>query len=200
MRPLRPPRDEEEPTGGGGAPPPPPPIRHLDINIIRVGFEDFTAEDDAELANAIQVTRAIYARVRLNLRTVTFWRISVSEAAEHAIIDSAAEAEDLTWDWTVPNDALDVFVVRVMNDADGWSAVDGSCDKNSKGMTGSVVSLNGDAANSANTLAHEVGHYLGLEHIPDDGNIVGNNGSSDAFTGIHAWQGVVMRRHCFVRA
>lgn len=168
--------------------------------MICVGFEDFTAADVANMNNAIQVTRTIYATVRLNVRNVSFWQISVAEAGSHTVIDSQSEAEDLTSDWTVGNDSLDVFVVRAMNGADGWSAVDGSCDKSSKGMTGSVVSLNGSASNIANTLAHEVGHYLGLEHVPDSGNFIGGGGSSNSFTGIFGWQGTIMRRHCFVRS
>lgn len=91
-------------------------------------------------------------------------------------IDSNAEARDLTDDWTVANNAPDLFVVRVTNGADGWAPVIGPCNKNAKGMTGAVVSLNGSAANSGDTFAHEMGHYLGLSHIPD-------NGTSSATTG-----------------
>ena len=169
MHQIRQPNGGEEPNGGGGngGPPPPPPIRHLDLNMICVGFEDFTATDMANMNNAIQVTRTIYSNVRLNVRNVSFWQISLSDAGANAVIDSQAEAEDLTWDWTVPNDSLDVFVVRVMNGADGWSAVNGSCDKNAKGMTGSVGALNGSTSNIANTLAHEVGHYLGVDVTKD---------------------------------
>lgn len=199
MHRIRLPNGGEEPNGGNGGPPPPPPIRHLDLNIICVGFEAFTATDMANINNAIQVTRTIYGNVRLNVRNVSFWQISLNDAGANAVIDSQAEAEDLTWDWTVANDSLDVFVVRVMNGADGWSAIDGSCDKDSKGMTGSVVSLNGSASNIANTLAHEVGHYLGLNHVPDTGNFIGGDGASNSFTGIFTWQGSIMRRHCFVR-
>jgi hypothetical protein len=199
MRPIRPPNGDDEPTGGGGGTPAPLPVRQLDLNIIRVGIEDFTAADMADIDNAINVTRLMYAKVRINVRNVSFWNISLSEAGANAIIDSQAEAEDLTWDWTVPNDAHDVFVVRVMVDADGWSAIDGSCDKNVKGMTGSVVSLNGTRNNTANTFAHEIGHYLGLDHIPDPGNFIGGDGKSDSFAGIQAWQGAIMRRHCFVK-
>jgi hypothetical protein len=65
-------------------------------------------------------------------------------------------------------------------------------------MTGCVVSLNGDYANSGNTFAHELGHYLGLNHIADPANFIGNNGSSNSNTDILAWQGDIMKTHCFV--
>jgi Metallo-peptidase family M12B Reprolysin-like len=201
MHQIRQPNGGPEPNGGGGGgPAPPPPVRHLDLNIICVGFEDFTATDMANINNAVQVTRSIYSVVRLNVRDVSYWQISLSDAGAHATVDSSSEAEDLTWAWTVANDSLDVFVVRVMNGADGWSAVKGSCDKNTKGFTGSVVSLNGSSSNIANTLAHEVGHYLGLDHVPDSGNFIGGSGDSNSFTGIFAWQGTIMRGHCFVRS
>ena len=175
------------------------PTHRIDVNVIRVGSDNWTAADIAELNGALAGAAAIFAKVRLELREVGRFVITAAEAGANEVIDSEAEAEDLTSDWTVANNALDLFVVRVMNGADGWSAVNGSCDKNSKGMTGSVVSLNGSLANSSNTFAHEIGHYLGLEHIPDNGNFIGNNGSSDSFTGIYDWQGDTMKRHCFVR-
>jgi hypothetical protein len=147
----------------------------------------------------IAITRGIYAQVSLGIIRTDFFQISRADAGAAAVIDSESEASQLTSDWTVQNSAVDVFIVRAMNGADGWSPVGGSCDKNAKGMTGSVVSLNGSSANSGNTLAHEVGHYLGLNHIPDSGNFIGGNGASNSFTGIFAWQGDIMKRHCFVR-
>ena len=178
----------------------PPPLTHrIEVNVIRVGSDNFTAADLQETNDALTGAAAIFAQVGLELRVVGRFIITAAQAGANEVIDSEAEASDLTSDWTVQNDALDLFVVRVMNGADGWSAVNGSCDKNSKGMTGSVVSLNGPLANSANTFAHEIGHYLGLSHIPDNGNFIGNNGGSNSFTGIFDWQGDTMKRHCFVK-
>jgi hypothetical protein len=170
----------------------------LDANIILVGVENFTAVNQTKVGNSLQRARDIYAKVGLQIRTVTWWSISAAEAGANETIDSEAEASDLTSDWTVPNHALDLFVVRAMNGADGWSAVNGSCDKDSKGMTGSVVSLNGSTANSGNTFAHEMGHYLGLSHIAETGNFIGGDGASNSWTGIHEWQGDQMAKHCFV--
>ena len=192
-----PPPDIElpEPEGDGST----PAVQSLDINIIRVGVENFTSNDELEISNAINITRSIFSNVQINLRTVSNFQISLSDAGSNAVIDNESEAKDVTNDWSVDNDALDVFVVRAMTDADGRSPVDGNCDKDvNKEMTGSVVSLNGDSANVGNTLAHEIGHYLGLDHVPDSGNFIGGNGSSDSWTGIFAWQGNIMRTHCFV--
>jgi hypothetical protein len=178
------------------------PFTHrVEVNVILVGHDQFTAADHTETNSALDIARGVYAKVGIEIREVGRFGITAAQAGANLTVDSLAEARDLTDDWTVDNGAADVFVVRVMNGADGWSAVNGPCDKDAKGsMTGSVVSLNGDAANSGNTFAHELGHYLGLNHIPDSGNFIGNNGSSNSFTGIHAWQGDAMKRHCFVRA
>jgi hypothetical protein len=179
---------------------PPGPTHRVDVNVILVGHDVFTAADRAETDAALRIAHDIFAKVRLDLREAGRYGITAAEAGANLTIDNGSEASDLTSDWTVPNNALDLFVVRVMNGADGWSAVNGSCDKDAKGMTGSVVSLNGSSANSGNTFAHEIGHYLGLSHIPDNGNFIGNGGSSNSFTGIYDWQGTVMKRHCFVTA
>ena len=175
-----------------------PQLPTVDINLIAVGRDHFSNADLDQMLNSLTGTRQIYAQVGLNIGNVRRFRIEASQAGVLEIIDSLAEADQLTDDWTVGNHALDVFVVRSMNGADGWSAVGGSCDKNAKGMSGSVVSLNGSLANSANTFAHEMGHYLGLDHIAAADNFIGNNGSSNSNTNIFDWQGNTMKSHCFV--
>jgi hypothetical protein len=173
--------------------------KYLSVNVILVGDDGFSPNDLQQVRDSLGILRQIYAQVSIGIDNVAWYGISSADAGSLAVIDSESEAEDLTDDWTVSNNALDLFVVRSMTDADGRSAVDGSCDKDSsKGMTGSVVSLNGDAANSGNTFAHEIGHYLGLNHISDSGNFIGGDGSSDSWTGIYAWQGNIMKKHCFM--
>ncbi len=171
----------------------------LGINIIKVGLEDFTDTNNNEIENAIQFAREIYDDVDIGIRRVLWWHITNAQAGSHRTIDSVGEARDLTHDWTVNNSFLDVFVVRNMNGADGWSAVDGDPDKDAKNMTGSVVSLNGSFNNSGNTMAHEIAHYLGLEHVSSNTNFIGGNGSSNSNTGISSGQGNTMKQHGYVR-
>ncbi len=174
--------------------------RHYHVNVIRVAPEDMASGSVRQICYSLQVTREIFGSVGLGLGRIEWYHISATEAGSHAVIDSEGEAEDLTDDWTVPNSALDLFVVRQINGADGWSAVDGSCDKDSKGMTGSVVELYpGNDPYAANGFAHEMGHYLGLDHVADTGNFIGGNGASDSWTGIFNWQGDDMKGHCFTR-
>lgn len=175
----------------------------LAINLILVGTESFTTADRQEIAAALDIMREIYSRVDILVERVGWFGINNADAGGFVTIDSKAEAKNLTESWAVPNDSLDVFVVRSMTyGADGVSPVNGTCNKNAEGWTGAVVSLNGDAANSGNTFAHEVGHYLSLNHVPDTGNFVGSttdtNGASDSWTGIFDWQGNAMKGHCFI--
>ena len=78
--------------------------------------------------------------------------------------------------------------------------MNGSCNKNDNSygsMSGSVASLNGSTAESGVVFAHEMGHYLGLDHNADAGNFMSPIAWPTA-TGIHQWQGDVMKRHCNV--
>jgi len=179
--------------------------KHFHVNVIRVAPEDFPAGSTQQICYSLQVTREIFGSVGLGIGRVLWWEISKDQAGSKAVIDSGGEGEDLTEDWTVPNDGLDLFVVRLINGAEGWSAVKGPCDKNDKGWTGSIVELylnptdSRDDDYAANGFAHEMGHYLGLKHIPDSGNFIGGNGSSNSWTGIKESQGRTMKRHCLVR-
>jgi hypothetical protein len=62
-----------------------------------------------------------------------------------------------------------------------------------------VIDIEGDSSYFGNSLAHEMGHYMGLDHVSDPDNFIGNNGDSDSKTGITVAQGNTMKGHCFVR-
>lgn len=171
----------------------------FNINAILVGDENFTWDDWRKTQYSIQFMRDIFSQVDLCVRKIRWQAIHAADAGGYVTINSSAEAHDLTDDWNGPNgNYLDVFVVRSMTHADGVSAVDGPCSKDDKDeMTGSVVSLNGSDDNSGNTFAHEIGHYFSLPHVSDPNNFIGNNGASDANTGITSSQGNKMKNHCY---
>jgi len=175
------------------------------INIIRVGEENFTAAQKQKIIDGIRVVRSIYEQVDFTIgEPVDFWFITVAQAGGHLTIDDGGEAKDLTEEWTVRNDKMDVFISLDIKGAAGWSPVGGSCDKDASGeQTGSVVDIEGDNAYFGNSLAHEMGHYLGLDHDDDPNNFIGStsdrNGDSDSSTGIKVSQYETMKKHCFVR-
>lgn len=170
----------------------------VNINVIFVGVELFSTADRIEVNDAIQRTRSIYSTVGLTVNEVRFFQIPLASARGREHIDSDSEAEALTDEWTVSNHALDLFFVRTYaGTAVGLSRVDGPCDKNAKGMDGSVVAIEGSSDTTGLATAHELAHYLGLSHDSAPGNLMlpsttGNLGL------LRADQGNNMKDHCFV--
>jgi hypothetical protein len=168
----------------------------INLNIIRVGSENFTAADETTINTAISTMKTIYATVGFSIPVVENWVIGLAQANGRDVIDNDDEAETLTDEWTVPNRSVDVFFVKLYVGAvAGLSPVGGPCDKDAKGMDGSVVEMNGSI--TGQILAHEVGHYLGLSHVTGDStNLMFPNVPNGAV--LTAGQGDIMLRHCFV--
>ncbi len=173
--------------------------RHVHMNFIRVGSDQFTNNDLAEMDAALQFARDNWAQVNLGVARIEHFVISTAEAGGAENIDNDDEAEELTNDWTVPNSALDIFwVLTYAGSTIGLSRVDGPCDKDAKGMDGSVVAIEGAVTTTGFVLAHEAGHYLGLSHSSSSGNLmfgtVPNGGN------LTSGQGSNMRDHCFTKS
>jgi len=168
------------------------------LNLIRVGGEQFTAADEQTITNALLRTRAIYATVGFFVYRVENYAIPNADAGGFSFIDQDSEAEFLTGYWTVPNNAIDVFLVKgYAGPVGGLSPTPGSCDKNLSwpNMTGVVVELVGEPTSIA--LPHEVGHYLGLSH--EFGNPLNLMYTEAPNGGLLTFgQGVIVRAHCFI--
>ena len=77
----------------------------------------------------------------------------------------------------------------------GRSDVNG-CNKDGPGIDGSVVAIESDVADTTGfVLAHEAGHYLGLRHRGDPGNLMFRNVPNGG--NLTSRQGADMRDHCF---
>lgn len=173
--------------------------RHIHLNCIRVGSDQFTANDLAEIDSAVEFTRNNFAQINIGIGRVKHYIITTAEANGRDNINSDSEAESLTDEWTVDNDAYDVFFVLTYSGTTiGLSRVDGPCDKDAKGMDGSVVAIEGSVNTTGFVLAHEVGHYMGLDHNSSNNNLmfasVPNGGN------LNSAQGSTMRGHCFVKS
>jgi hypothetical protein len=168
----------------------------ISVNLIRVGSDEFTPADVTTISNAVGVLRSIYATAGLTLRRVVHYGIPTAQASGRDVINNVGEAETLTDEWTVPNNAVDVFLVRLyVGTVGGLSPVNGPCDKNAMGMDGVVVELSGGT--TGQVLAHEVGHYLGLDHVTGDSTnlmfpSVPNGGT------LTAAQASTVKSHCFI--
>jgi len=141
----------------------------ININVIRVGYDALpaaTADDDLEkLDYAVYKCRNIFRQVSVGVARVQHWFIDQADANGRDDIGSADEQEALADEWTVPNDGIDAFVVRTISATFiGRSPIDGACDKDDKddGLLGGDSTRGYDGL--ARTFAHEIGHYLTLEH------------------------------------
>lgn len=186
----------------------------INVTIFMVGLDPDDATnstidvDDYTLVQyAIQVCRDIYAQAGLGIRKL-YWRyITPGAAGGYIDIDTPAEATDLTEDFTGPaSDSQDLFFVRSITGAAGWSNVDGPCDKDAKDeRTGSVCELNQPSRFTGVLVAHEMGHYLGLGSGPNINNMMGSDVDGDGIdtignqsTNITSAQASTMRSHCSV--
>jgi hypothetical protein len=192
--------------------------KHFHLNVIRVGVENFTKAHEREIDEAVRRTRQIFAQptVRLGVARVKRFYISEEQANEELNIYGSTfsptddNAKEITDEFSADGYAVDVFVMLLWDLFDGGtlgrSDTDGSCDKdyNLFHMSGCVVSIETAPARTARTLAHELGHYLGLSH--EDGEDAPNNlmtpggEAADEAQSVEltAEQGEDVRDHCFV--
>ena len=173
--------------------------RHVHMNFIRVGSDQFTESDLAEIDAALQAIRDLYAPINLGVGRIEHYAISTADANGAENIDDNDEAVELTNDWTVDNSALDIFfVLTYATSTIGYSRVDGPCDKDAKGMDGSVVAIEGSVNTTGFVLAHEAGHYLGLSHSSSANNLM--FGTFPNGGALSSAQGSDMRDHCFAKS
>jgi hypothetical protein len=142
------------------------------VNVIRVGSDLFSASDNDEVDYSIYRMRNIYAAIGIGIGRVKHYFITSADANGLDSPTKDKDLKDLTQIYSVPTDGIDLFIVNNMNIVDknnnvtlGRSAVGGPCgDKDPVfGLSGSTCGLFGSEQTSR-TAAHEIGHYLSLQH------------------------------------
>ena len=170
--------------------------KHIHLNLIRTA--SFDVSQQKEIDFGLQLMRNIYATVNMGIGRIQRFLIPPG----HEVIDGDSGHYDLWNEFSVPNAGIDVFLVRVISGSPlGGSRTPGSCDKDSKNDSGCTIAVedssDGLGLTLGQTIAHEVGHYLGLEHedeLPD--NLMfpsAPNGGK-----LYGGQGGVMVLHCSV--
>jgi len=181
---------------------------HFHLNVIAVGVDQFTDADDIEVDYSIFKLRNIYDQVSLGVGRILHWGVSTADADGLDSPTTEDELEEISERMHAPNDGIDLSVPHNLNvPSDGGmvlgkSAVDGPCqDKDDKGMDGSVVGLFG-SEQTARSLAHELGHYLTLEHRNSEPkNLMCQSGLASSIRNsveLTSGQGGDMRDHCMV--
>jgi hypothetical protein len=180
------------------------------LNVTRVGAESFTTQEYADLYDAVDVTRLVYESRDLTLN-VDRRHITTAQAGGFTVITSEGEARDLFEQWSGPNnDFIDVFVTTISGTTfDGLAGDIPGPTSHGGRESGVVVNKSGYIDGSGTRrldipylgmlIGHEVGHYLGLSHVGDAGNLMlSNSGASDTALNYNP-QYRTMIRHGWVR-
>jgi hypothetical protein len=160
------------------------------VNIIKVGNFDF--QEGVDLYHAVDVTRQIYERRDITFRAIFRWMIHNANAGGYTVINSEQEVHDLFQDWSVQNDSIDIFVCQdfvgtsfdgLAGDIPGPASKGGSNDgvaADKTGFTDASEVKRLDIRYLGMLIGHELGHYLGLPHINETGNLMlSNSGTND---------------------
>jgi hypothetical protein len=161
------------------------------LNITRVDAEGWTNQERQDLIDATLTTRTIYER-RDVTHDIDRRLIHSADSGGFGVITSESEARDLFEQWSGPGNNIDVFVVHdiVGTGFDGLAGDIPGPTSHSGRSSGVVVSKSGfvdgtgqrrlDAAYLGMLIGHEVGHYLGLVHVGEAGNLMlSNSGTND---------------------
>jgi hypothetical protein len=162
------------------------------LNITRVGAESFTSQEYNDLYAAVDVTRTIYERRDVTL-SVDRRYITNAQTGGFTVITSESEARDLFEQWSGPdNGFIDVFVAPAISGTgfDGLAGDIPGPTSHAGRESGVVVARSGFVDGSGTRhlnipylgmlIGHEVGHYLGLSHVSDAGNLMlSNSGATD---------------------
>ena len=161
------------------------------LNIIRVDAELWTNQERQDLINATLTTRTIYER-RDVTHDIDRWLIEHARAGGFGVINSESEARDLFEQWSASGSSIDVFVVHniVGTGFDGLAGDIPGPTSHSGRESGVVASKSGFVDGSGQKrlhvaylgmlIGHEVGHYLGLSHTGETGNLMlSSSGETD---------------------
>lgn len=140
---------------------------HFHINLIRLGgAASFPPAQQAMLDRAVIRAREIWQAVGVTIGRVQWFDDNV---AANAVLNSETEMERVTQRLSVSNNGVDCFMALDMTFADGFAPVTGPTLKGASIKDGLAVDCSRGAApigqlSIGRTLAHELGHYFGLDH------------------------------------
>lgn len=165
----------------------------LDLNIYCVtpDLGAASAASNGRLQDALVELRRIYATVGITIGDIQYWDVTTTQRSLYAVIDTADEADselDQLFEVSAgqTNNALNVFIVDRIDAMSGRETgitlgiaggIPGAGYVHGTNHSGVAVSFsselfgNGGEASIriAQTMAHEIGHFLGLFHNSEAG-------------------------------
>lgn len=149
--------------------------RHIHVDIIAVGWWNEFSDTDSDtgrekLDYAVYRTRNIYDQVNLGVGRVDYFVLDQDEAGGADDIDDRDEAEDLIDDWNAGlGNAIDCFVPRTIS-----ASFIGVAPSKHDGVIAAAIDAGGSVSMNfdgfSRTFAHEIGHFLDLNHNHDGGD------------------------------
>jgi hypothetical protein len=160
-------------------------LPHFHVNLVRIGSDQFTTSDKDELDLSIITIRSIYGAQGFGVARIEHWGVATSDAGGLDTPTTKGDLKQITQNWTIDNDGIDVFIPHNFSVPSGpgillgYSAIGGTCSNKDKttGLSGATGGLWGTLcgafqgsalAQTGRVLAHEMGHYLGLFHQNGD--------------------------------
>lgn len=167
--------------------------KHVHLNLVRTS--PLADIGGGRMDEALHRARIIHRQAGLGIGRVLRFEI-VNSGFE---IISKESKNDL-WDRaSIDNDGIDVFVAELVEGMEsGWSPTPGSCDKGDDESGIALGFVDNDTSEVlGQALAHELGHYLGLDHVKvTPSNLMYWLIPNEAV--LTPDQAAIMRDHCFV--
>lgn len=166
--------------------------KHIHLNLIRTAALPATSLPTID--GGLQFMRDVYATVGIGVGRIL--RFHTPFGGYEIIVDDDV-AKDLFDSCSVNNDGIDVFLcLSIVGPSVGKTPTPGSCDKDGKD-SGSIIGVLDSGSLIGLTFAHEVGHYLGLEHDTNPANLMFPGAPNGAQ--LSGGQGGAMKSHCMMR-
>jgi hypothetical protein len=149
---------------------------YFNLNAIRVGTDIISESfvnpgDEQNVDCAVQLAREIFAARGIGIgRFERGWHVPLQWLTGYEVIDDDCVAEDLVDQYTVPNDGIDAFFVLLYDDSDTKGDQVGVHPDGGDGIV--VESRRKTFVGTGRTLAHELGHFFGLDHSAEPCNLM----------------------------
>lgn len=154
----------------------------LKLNLYFVGVPGVTAnsaERDADIQAMMRMMRGIYSKMNIEVEVAQYIDAEQQVASSYRIIRDLYDVFNLVATSTEPDQdplSVNVFLIEDFNVSDapgllgistGIPGMGGFHGSAASGLVFSTASLGQDNKTLGQTLAHEVGHYLGLRHTSE---------------------------------